>query len=200
MYEKLKVRPLNREEIEEVYREYMPEAFPAAEVKPLTVILDLVAKGTYWCYGLFDEDIFVGYGFFFRAGDNCQLLDYFAILPQIRSKGYGSAFLKIFFQKYPDMITLGEMESPRSAHNEGEKALRERRIRFYQRNGYALTPVYSVVFGVEYRIMIQNGPVDITTEQIAQLLLKIYGELFPYPPEKIDQFLRVYTAPPEQEE
>ena len=195
MMEHLAIRELNKEEIEEVYREHMPEAFPAAEVKPLSVILAAVDKGTYTCYGLFDDDLFVGYGFFFRAGENCQLLDYYATLPHVRSKGYGAAFLKMFAALHPDMTTFGEVEAVESTEDEGEKALRQRRRRFYERNGFLLTNVRAILFGVEYQIIMQNGPEGITDEEIMDCLWMIYQELFPYSPKKVASLIRLFIMP-----
>ena len=47
------VRKLNESALRGIYDAYMHEAFPPAELKPLAVMLRLMERGRYLCYGYY---------------------------------------------------------------------------------------------------------------------------------------------------
>ena len=75
----------------------MARDFHKGEIKPLWRILYLWLQGRYMGYGYFEEGARVGYMLFYKPGRQAgnTLLDYYAIEPSFRSKGYGSAFFKL---------------------------------------------------------------------------------------------------------
>ena len=63
-------------------------AFPEQEKKPLHVMEQLVEDGKMEMLAIVDGDEFVGLAINMLSG-NCALLDYYAIIPEKRSGGYG---------------------------------------------------------------------------------------------------------------
>ena len=187
----MQVKPLEESQVKDIYERYMPEAFPPGELKPWWAMERLLHSGQYFCYGLFAEEQLVCYGFYFRPSPHCQLLDYLAVLPGIRSRGYGSVFLQQIAELQKDVMTLGEVENPAATDVAAEKTLRMRRIGFYERNGFRLTLVRSCLFGVKYWIMVQNAPEVLTDRQVYDALTYIYQNLFPVPPEKLRQIMQM---------
>ena len=149
-------RKLTRKEIESVYSLYMKKDFPKDELKPLSMINRSLDKGQYFCYGMFDDDKLCGYACFVSIdidSKQCCLLDYFAVLSDMRDKGIGSAFLRLLKDELdPAEIVLCESESPEDTENE-ELVTRKRRIAFYLRNDLTDTGVTASVFGVKYVLL-----------------------------------------------
>ncbi|MFR3219653.1 MAG: GNAT family N-acetyltransferase [Ruthenibacterium lactatiformans] len=87
------VRKLNESALRGIYDAYMHEAFPPAELKPLAVMLRLMERGRYLCYGYYRNGRLAAYAFFYRHDSRVLLLDYFAVTPELRGRGVGSAFL-----------------------------------------------------------------------------------------------------------
>ena len=93
------IRTLTIEEIRQTYKEHLRYDFPPDELKPLDRIEVSINEGKYLCIGAFGEDgKLVAYAFFVMTGDKC-LLDYYAVIPELRGKGIGSAFLSEAIRK-----------------------------------------------------------------------------------------------------
>ena len=60
------VRKLNESALRGIYDAYMHEAFPPAELKPLAVMLRLMERGRYLCYGYYRNGRLAAYAFFYR--------------------------------------------------------------------------------------------------------------------------------------
>ena len=67
--------------------------------------------------------------FFYRHDSRVLLLDYFAVTPELRGRGVGSAFLAALDAVLGGVCILGEVEMPDS-HDAGLNAMRLRRIAF----------------------------------------------------------------------
>ena len=132
------VRKLNESALRGIYDAYMHEAFPPAELKPLAVMLRLMERGRYLCYGYYRNGRLAAYAFFYRHDSRVLLLDYFAVTPELRGRGVGSAFLAALDAVLGGVCILGEVEMPDS-HDAGLNAMRLRRIAFYERAGFSLT-------------------------------------------------------------
>ena len=154
---RLRLVVLTPEQLETVYYVHMTEDFPPDERKPLGMITMRVAEGGYTCYGLRDGSTLVGYAFCMRAetdGIAAYLLDYFAIFPDRRGRGYGSACLKLLTAQLTDaQMLLIETEHPDAAPDDRARAVRQRRERFYLRSGCMDSGVTALVFGVRYRLL-----------------------------------------------
>ena len=86
------VRKLNESALRGIYDAYMHEAFPPAELKPLAVMLRLMERGRYLCYGYYRNGRLAAYAFFYRHDSRVLLLDYFAVTPELRGRIKVAAF------------------------------------------------------------------------------------------------------------
>ena len=155
------VRKLNESALRGIYDAYMHEAFPPAELKPLAVMLRLMERGRYLCYGYYRNGRLAAYAFFYRHDSRVLLLDYFAVTPELRGRGVGSAFLAAL-----DAV-LG--------------AMRLRRIAFYERAGFSLTGAACRLYGVRYAIIARRLPAGLTAAGLRGLLREVYRGLVPAP-------------------
>lgn len=155
-HKQLHHRPLTPSEVAEVYATEMQEAFPADELKPLALLLELKAQGVYDCYGLFTaEETLLGYAFLGLAEDapGYVLLDYLAICAPYRSGGYGTEMLHMLREVYEGFQTIVvELEAPLPHLPEATLSVRHRRQAFYENAGYRELGVWSRGFGVTFTL------------------------------------------------
>ena len=169
---------LSLPQIRDLYAHRLVEDFPPDELKKLEIIERSLARGEYACYGATAGEEILAYAFFVRLDreGGSALLDYYAARSDLRGRGVGSAFLRALVAGPLRGLScaLLEVEDPDLAHDPGERALRDRRLRFYQRNGVADTSVRSVVFDVGYRVLaLPVGPVPPRGEAG-----RLYGALY----------------------
>lgn len=178
----MKLLRLTETEIIKIYREELVFDFPAAEVKPLERILQMLHDGIYFCYGLYEEDALCGYAFFVEGkSTKAALLDYYAVVRGQRSSGIGSRFLALLREELRDydMLIL-ESEAIDASKNEEETEIRTRRIAFYLRNGLRQTGIRSILFGVEYEILCTDLAKQVTEPELRRAIEEIYRQMF-YP-------------------
>ncbi len=175
------VKTLELNEIKEIYYTHMQEAFPQSELRPYKNIELLSKRGNYECYGLYEDTALLAYAFFAKAesGPYC-LLDYYAVIAGLRSKGIGSLFFPLLREKMAHTNGfLIEVESIESTEEENEKQLRRRRIAFYEKNNCAMTNVKCLLYGVDFSIMLQ--PISASVPSDTELLYEleqIYHTMF----------------------
>lgn len=149
----LQLVTLQEEEIQRLYQGPLHRDFPEEERRPLERILRFYREGLYRCYALCDGGGWVGYAFFAqREPGQCALLDYYAMRPGLRGKGYGSKFFPLLARAYPGGI-LAEVESVGATRDATERAHRQRRMDFYLRNGMEPAGFSCRLFGVTYDIL-----------------------------------------------
>lgn len=176
---KMEIKELSKNQRIEVYERHLKNDFHESEVKPTEMIESLIKKGNYKCCGFYEEEEFLGYAFFANT-EKSLLLDYLVVDSKYRSKGYGSKFLSIirkeFSSKY--LTLLAEVENPRYAADEDDKANRERRISFYLKNNFRISDVETSVLEDQY--MIIELKLDKNSEDIEALdsMNKIYETIF----------------------
>ena len=146
------LRPLTEPRLRRLYREHVAEDFPPAERRPLSAILRLRRRGDYDTWGVFDGDALAAYAFLWR-GAGCALLDYLAVCRDARGQGYGTRALELVKGQYSPVPLLAEVEAPEESAPPGENALRQRRLNFYQRAGFAPLGYQAVLFGVRYDML-----------------------------------------------
>lgn len=173
-------RLLSRDEVTEMYLIHMKRDFPPDELKQLSHILEMMERGVYEPYALFREGKLTAYAFYWRteAGDPYVMLDYFAVVPEERNKGTGSALLRTMLEHFcrNGGGVFGEVEAPVSG-DEAIDALRRRRLGFYARASLRQMGYTSYIFGVHY-IVIAYGP-EISDEALMETHRKIYREGLP---------------------
>ena len=166
-------------QVEALYEERLKKDFVRSELRPLSSMRRSWERGAYDCYGLFDGDEILGYAFFVRLGNN-YLLDYLAIAEERRDEGLGSAFLRRLADGMKEAnCMVVEVEDPDRAGDAESRAIRERRLQFYLRNGYRDTELRSVVFGVAYRILEVPTAGTYTTGELREVYRELYRSILP---------------------
>lgn len=172
-------RRLNREERASLHREHMTRDFPDSELKPLSMLEDLLKQGINSIWGCFHQGELAGYYVLAQEpGKQMILLDYLAVLPERRGTGCGSMILQSLRQQLsPGSYLFIESELPQAAETPQQRQLRERRVAFYQRGGALLSPLTVRLFGVDYAILtLSNDPPPPAQEQ-EEAYLSLYRKM-----------------------
>ena len=174
------VRILTPVQIRRLYAERLKLDFPPDELKPLDRIERALARGEYICYGASDGDELLAYAFFVIAGRRA-LVDYYAVMPEVRDRGIGSRFIRALIEgPLADMdCVLLEVDDPDHAEEAGEASIRERRLAFYLRNGLCDTGVRARVFGVDFRILSLPVGERPSPEQTREVYAQMYRIILP---------------------
>ena len=176
-------RPMQQDEARAVYIGRGHRDFPSDELKPFSMIEELMNSGCYECCGFYEKesDELRAYAFMMADTDtNMLLLDYFAVCEEVREKGYGSAVIELLkedYIKWDGMIF--EVEDDDTAETEEEKRIRQRRIAFYERNGVMMTKQKSLAFGVDFKLMVMDLRCTATENNIGYLLSAMYRKMLP---------------------
>ena len=185
----LKLKLPTLEQLREVYRTDMTEAFPAAELKPLAAIERMWRDGWYKPYCLFDDDVLVGVAFLWLGHPGWALLDYLCVTAAGRNKGLGSRILQMLPQAEPDAVIFGEAEAPVHAP---DPAMAERRLGFYQRNGLRTAGYDTEVFGVHYKTLYLADR-EVNDAELMEAHQFVYRNSFTT--EKYNQYVRIPYDP-----
>ena len=175
----MNIRELTIEEVRKVYKDHVREDFPREERKPLSRIEKTIKEGKYLCLGAFGEKgELLGYAFFVFEKEAC-LLDYYAVVPEMRGKGIGSAFLQEAVKNTRAEVTIIEIEDPEVSVPDEEKKARERRLSFYLNAGCVNTQVHVVTFGVKFLLLEYPVTASHDKDVIAQGYRSIYRSILP---------------------
>jgi len=153
------LKRLTKEERKKAYNEVFREAFPPAELKPLSAIERMTAAGEYEVLGLIRDGVPVGFAANWMH-ENYVLIDYLCVPRQIRCGGIGGTMIAMLRQYYPEnTVFIVETEAETGDPRRDELILR--RQAFYQRTGARFLPYECALFGVHYRTVVwANGVVD----------------------------------------
>lgn len=162
--DKLKLKRASITDLFAVYPNYRHD-FPKSERKPIFMILANVIKGKSDIFVLHDGSGRKAYSITLTdSADNAVLVDYLAVMSKYRSGGFGSAMLKKLGEYYCDKSGLiVEIENPETADTEEETLIRNRRRKFYEKNGFVMKPLKLNFFGVDMKMMylkIKSEPSD----------------------------------------
>jgi len=131
-------------------------AFPANERIPIKHLLDDKIKREFWAF--FDGDLFCGFSNSITHGSITNIV-YFAVVPELRSRGYGSQILQTIRKQHPDTRIVVDIEVEEDSKDAEELERRNRRREFYTRNGFDSSPVDYVWQGEHYRLLSAGGTV-----------------------------------------
>lgn len=171
--------PLNK--LKQFYKENVVRDFPKNERRPYRTIKKLYKKGWYRLLCMYDgNSILQGYAFLFYSADKkTVLLDYFAVMPNMRGSGIGSSFLCQMVHILDVDGIIIESEFPESAPNDHEKTIRNKRIAFYTRNKAQLSDYLWTAFNVDYNLLWIPVKCKYDGRNIAQQVNKLYKECLP---------------------
>ena len=153
--------------------------FAPGEYAPYTVLYKQLKQGIQQGFLLYADGVEAGYAVC-AAGHRggFVLVSLFAVYPEYRGRGFGSAFLREIMKIYADKEgILVEVEKPEKAKDDIERVNREKRIAFYRKAGFERIP------GIEYSIWtvpmhlmaFPGGKFD--PAQIGRVMHEIYLEL-----------------------
>lgn len=168
----MNIRELTLEEIRDIYARHLCRDFPSDELKPLDRMEVSLREGNYKCIGAFEEGAFRAYAFFVIIGSRC-LLDYFGVVPDMRGKGVGTAFLKEVLPSLEAELILIEIEDPE------EGAMQLRRKSFYLNAGCIDTSVLFSTFGVRFLLLEYPTKRIHSSEEIEEGYKDIYRAILP---------------------
>ena len=147
-------------------------AFPANERIPIKHLLDNKIKREFWAF--FDKEdgenhaevgkeiaaapMFCGFSNSITHGSITNIV-YFAVAPELRSRGYGSKILQAIRRQHPDTRIVVDIEVEEDSKDAEELERRNRRREFYQRNGFDASPVDYIWQGEHYRLLSAGGTV-----------------------------------------
>jgi len=145
------VKLTNYSKIKNIYA----EAFPRYERLPLWILV-LRSKSKYIeCYGLFDDQILVGFTYIISKGD-LSFIMYLAVDRAYRSKSYGSKCLDLIKNNYSGTIALNIEALDEASENYMQ---RQKRKTFYMKNAFSETGVYSKYGSLVNELLSYNGVV-----------------------------------------
>lgn len=148
-------------------------AFPENERIPIKHLLDNKIKREFWAFcdnepsknhgGNGDKEIiatprFCGFSNSITHGDITNIV-YFAVEPELRSRGYGSQILQAIREKHPSSRIVVDIEVEEDSKDAEELERRNRRRDFYLRNGFDASPVDYHWQGEHYRLLTAGGSV-----------------------------------------
>ena len=167
-------------EIRDIYRQRMKQDFPQNELKPLSMIEKAMKNGRYLCYGLREGGGILAYAFFVLT-DHIYMFDYFAVRKDLRGTGIGSGFLRELCRCHSGEASciLLEVDDPAYADSEEEKAVRDRRLSFYVKNGLRDTGARARTFGADFIILEYPGKVQHSREEAGEAYSSIYRSILP---------------------
>ncbi len=139
-------------------------AFPANERIPIKHLLDDKIKREFLAF--FNKDNgenaaapkFCGFSNSITHGSITNIV-YFAVVPELRSRGYGSKILQAIREKHPNSRIVVDIEVEEDSKDAEELERRNRRRDFYLRNGFGSSPVDYVWQGEHYRLLTAGGTV-----------------------------------------
>ena len=167
-------------EVRKIYRERMKKDFPGNELKSLAMIEKAFREGRYLCYGAREGADILAYAFFVLTED-LYMLDYFAVKKELRGSGIGSGFLKELNSRCfrEAACVLVEVDDPRFAGDDKEKAICERRLAFYLRNGLLDTGARARTFGADFLILEFPKGEPHSPKEAGELYSRIYRSFLP---------------------
>jgi len=138
-------------------------AFPANERIPIKQLMDNKIQRDFFA---FVDDIngtptFCGFSNSISHGDITNIV-YFAVVPELRCRGYGSQILQAIREKHPDSRIVVDIEVEEDSKDAEELERRNRRRDFYLRNGFEAAEFNYNWQGEHYRLLTAGGTV---TEQ-----------------------------------
>ena len=183
---------LNKEELAALYAQRLTADFPKSELKPLRAMHTLMDLGRYEPLLVTENGEAVGYAMVWLPPErNGGLLEYFAVLPHLRSGGTGSRILTLLTQRYGQIF--GEAEAPTS-EDPAENHLRLRRLGFYERNGFRVLDYECALFGVHFNCLYRGPEED---DRVVEALHRsVYANYFT--PPHMEQFIQLPLRPGEE--
>ena len=192
------VQSLSPPQVRALYYGRLQEDFPPDEIKTLGVIERAMSRGEYFCLGAMAGADILAYAFFVKVMEGereIALFDYYAVKKEARCMGVGSAFLQeLTAGPLKNMkAVLLEIDDPACAPDAAEEEIRNRRLRFYLRNGLTDTAVTATVWGVQFRILALPVGVCPSPDETRRMYAALYHAIMP--PEMYANKVMIHGSP-----
>ena len=188
----MRLEILTPDMLQTVYETDLKEAFPPAELKPLSAMEAMRSRGAYVPLALRDGDSPpLGYILLWKHADGrFILIDYLCVPAARRNNGIGGKILQSVRAHYPpDTVFIGESEAPTG--NPAQDELILRRLGFYARSGAETLHYDTALFGVHYRTLCwANALPDeaLVMRKHQEIYLQQFGR------EKYDRYIQIPLA------
>lgn len=154
--------------------------FPKAERVPFCWLMLQARKQFIEYIAFYDDTKFVGFAYIISY-QKMTYIFYLAVDPKLQGHGYGSQILQDIFKMYSGQNFCLSVERPDKKAANAEQ--REKRIQFYQRNGFVLSDKVAVEQGVEYAMLYHGHDFEKSTyihliEYFAGIFKKIFKTEF----------------------
>ena len=187
----MELKRLNKEELTALYNGELTVDFPRSELKPLRAMHRLMDLGRYDPLLVTEGSETLGYAMLWLPPEQKgALLEYFGVLRGKRNGGLGSRILTLLGDRYGQIF--GEAEAPTSP-DEAENELRQRRIAFYERNGFRVLDYECALFGVHFNCLYLGPEAD--DRKIEKLHRSVYADYFS--PEHMEKYVQLPLRPGE---
>lgn len=154
----LELKDMLPDEMRAAYLGHMVNVFPPCELKPCDSIYSEMLEDRFLACGLYAGKELVAYVFTACMPGRAQLFgQYVVVKEEYRCMGVGAELIKRVAARYSGYrCFMADVEDPDFAKDEADRALRERRMRFYIRNGFRRTRVKAHVYGVDYEVIVRD--------------------------------------------
>lgn len=195
----MKLISLSKEALEKAFYTDLQEAFPASELKPLSSMERMRARGVYDALALVeetDETAPLGYGLVWKhPTEPYVLLDYLCVPAKQRNGGIGAKLLTAIGEYYPpETVILGESEAPTG--NEEADEMICRRLAYYRRMGAVSLSYDTALFGVHFKTICWSKSPLPPEETLLQKHYEIYAAQMTE--EQMKRFIQIPLQPGEK--
>ena len=132
------------------------EAFPEEERVPLSEYLRYTDNADANFFAFYNEEEFVGFAFSIY-NQKVFYVSFFAIMPHLRSHGYGQEIIEKLVEFYQRTMIL-EVERLDEECDKLEQ--RQSRMDFYKRNGFKTANAFLVYEGLSFEILYRGDHFD----------------------------------------
>lgn len=178
----LELRDMSPEEMRATYLGHMVNVFPPCELKPCDSIYREMLDNRFLACGLYAGEELVAYVFTACMPGRAQLFGQYVVVKEpYRCMGVGAELMNRVMARYSGYrCFMADVEDPEFASEPAERALRERRIRFYTHNGFRRTRVKAHVYGVDYEIIVRDISAQTDDNEVFEAANALY-ESMAYP-------------------
>lgn len=172
-------KDITPEEAKLIYETKLIKDFPPEEVKPFKSMMRMYHENQYRFLGFYEQDELMAYAYMVNF-DHFLLLDYFAVISNLRGKGTGSKCLNILKEQMKDVYgIIIETENIACASNDTELHERIRRNDFYRRNGVRETKVREIIYDAAYQNWYYPVTKHLTDDEVLRESIHFYEIMIP---------------------
>ena len=173
------LRELTADEMRAIYNSHMIHVFPENELKPCDSIYNEMLEDKFLACGLYAGGELVAYMFIACIPGRQQLFgQYVVVKEEYRSMGVGGVLLDRVCERYSGYrCIMADVEDPEFPLDDDDFIQRERRMRFYLRNGFRHTRVKGHVYGVDYEVIVRNISAEVGDAEVFEAANAIYESM-----------------------